>query len=72
MLMVAAVIGRAKTAAYVGLVALFSVCAGLLFGAWVDGAGWVALVLALSACVVALGGALAWLGRRQAAAAVSL
>lgn len=36
MLMVAAVIGRRKTAAYVGWVALFSVCAGLLFGAWVD------------------------------------
>ncbi|MEY5100706.1 MAG: hypothetical protein RJA36_3425 [Pseudomonadota bacterium] len=37
MLMVAAVIGRGKTAAYVGLVALFSICAGLLYGAWVDG-----------------------------------
>jgi uncharacterized membrane protein YraQ (UPF0718 family) len=43
MLMVAAVIGRTKTAAYVGLVALFSICAGLLYGAWIDGAirsGW--------------------------------
>ncbi len=37
MLMVAAVIGRAKTAAYVGLVAVFSIAAGLLYGAWVDG-----------------------------------
>jgi uncharacterized membrane protein YraQ (UPF0718 family) len=36
MLMVAAVIGRRKTAAYVGLVAGFSICAGLLYGAWVD------------------------------------
>jgi hypothetical protein len=36
MLMVAAVIGRRKTAVYVGLVAGFSVCAGLLYGAWVD------------------------------------
>jgi uncharacterized membrane protein YraQ (UPF0718 family) len=36
MLMVAAVIGRRKTAAYVGLVAVFSICAGLLYGAWVD------------------------------------
>jgi hypothetical protein len=38
------VIGRPKTAAYVGLVAMFSVVAGLLYGAWVDGvnAGWVA------------------------------
>lgn len=39
MLMVAAVIGRRKTGAYVGLVALFSVVAGLLFGAWVDATG---------------------------------
>ena len=33
-LMVAAVIGRTKAFAYVGLVAVFSVVAGLLFGAW--------------------------------------
>lgn len=36
MLMVAAIIGRRKTAAYVGLVAVFSIAAGWLFGAWVD------------------------------------
>ena len=36
MLMVSAVIGRRKTAAYVGLVALFSICAGLLYGSFVD------------------------------------
>jgi uncharacterized protein len=35
-LMVAAVIGRPKTFAYVGLVALFSIAAGLLYGTWVD------------------------------------
>jgi uncharacterized membrane protein YraQ (UPF0718 family) len=33
MLMVAAVIGKAKTAAYVGQVALFSIAAGLIYGA---------------------------------------
>jgi uncharacterized membrane protein YraQ (UPF0718 family) len=38
MLMVAAVIGRRKTAAYVGLVAVFSIAAGLVYGAWVDAA----------------------------------
>ena len=38
MLMVAAVIGRTKTFAYVALVAVFSMVAGLLYGAWVDGA----------------------------------
>jgi hypothetical protein len=36
-LMTMAIIGRAKTFAYVGLVALFSTLAGLTFGAWSDG-----------------------------------
>jgi uncharacterized membrane protein YraQ (UPF0718 family) len=64
MLMVAAVIGRGKTAAYVALVALFSTVAGLLYGAWVDrvGLGWIALGLA--AFVLAIVGALAWLNGR--------
>ncbi|MCK6423909.1 MAG: permease [Burkholderiaceae bacterium] len=39
MLMVASVIGRRQTAAYVALVALFSMLAGWLYGAWVDGGG---------------------------------
>ena len=43
MLMVAAVIGRKKTAAYVGLVASFSIVAGILYGAWVDGTSWLTL-----------------------------
>lgn len=38
MLMVAAVIGRTKTAGYVSLVALFSMCAGFIYGSWIDGA----------------------------------
>ena len=65
MLMVAAVIGRAKTAAYVGMVALFSMGAGLIYGAWVDGLGWGPLALALGLILAVLGGALAWLQRRQ-------
>ncbi|MCG3168590.1 MAG: hypothetical protein CALGDGBN_00087 [Pseudomonadales bacterium] len=44
MLMVAAVIGRARTAAYVGLVAVFSIAAGLIYGAWIDGANRALLV----------------------------
>jgi len=36
-LILAAIIGRLKTAAYVLLVALFSTLAGLAYGAWVDG-----------------------------------
>lgn len=58
MLMVAAVIGRAKTAAYVGLVAVFSVAAGLTYGAWVDGTHPLWIALALAAFVAALAGVL--------------
>jgi uncharacterized protein len=65
MLMVAAVIGRGKTATYVGLVALFSICAGLLYGAWVDGLGWLPLSLALGLFVAVLGAGLVWLRQRQ-------
>jgi len=35
-LMVSAVIGRRKAFTYVGLVAMFSIAAGLLYGSWVD------------------------------------
>lgn len=71
MLMVAAVIGRQKTAAYVGLVALFSVCAGLLYGAWVDGLGWLPLSLALGLFVAVLAAGLTWLRHRQRRAAAA-
>jgi uncharacterized protein len=67
MLMVAAVIGRQKTAAYVALVAVFSVCAGWLFGAWTDGvSGWL-LMAAMSTIVAALSLGLWWLRRQQLA-----
>ena len=74
MLMVAAIIGRAKTAVYVGLVAVFSIAAGLLFGAWVDGVNPAWIALGLAGFVALLGAVLAWLRSRrraQAAAAVS-
>jgi uncharacterized membrane protein YraQ (UPF0718 family) len=74
MLMVAAIIGRTKTAAYVGLVALFSIAAGLLFGAWVDGVNPAWIALGLAGFLALLGAVLAWLRswrRAQAAAAVS-
>jgi uncharacterized membrane protein YraQ (UPF0718 family) len=64
-LMVAAVIGRPKTFAYVGLVAVFSVAAGLLYGAWVDGVGLGWLALGMAGFIVVLAGALAWLHHRQ-------
>ncbi len=66
-LMVAAVIGRIKTATYVGLVAVFSICAGLLYGAWVDGLGWGPLAGSLLGMLAVLGGGLAWLRSRQLA-----
>jgi hypothetical protein len=55
MLMVAAIIGRKKTAAYVALVAVFSMAAGMIYGAWVDGASlaWIGLGLVSFAGVMA-------------------
>jgi uncharacterized protein len=64
-LMVAAVIGRAKTASYVGLVALFSIIAGLLYGAWSDGVAPFGLALALATFATVLALALVWLYHRQ-------
>jgi uncharacterized protein len=65
-LMIAAVIGRAKTAAYVALVALFSITAGLLYGAWVDGARIGPIALGLSGFVALLAITLAALHARRA------
>jgi uncharacterized protein len=63
MLMVAAVIGRAKTFAYVALVAIFSIAAGLLYGAYVDGVhigvialGLLGLIAAIAVVLTALNG----------------
>ena len=68
-LMVAAVIGRPKTFAYVGLVAVFSIAAGLLYGAWVDGVNPAWIAIGLAAFIGSLVALLSWLlGRRQATA----
>lgn len=64
-LMVAAVIGRAKTFSYVGLVALFSMCAGLLYGAWADGLPWERLALGLAGLIAVLGAVMSLLHWRQ-------
>ncbi|HEX5373281.1 MAG TPA: permease [Aquabacterium sp.] len=71
MLMVAAVVGRRKTAAYVALVALFSVCAGFAYGTWVDGLRWQAAALALSVFVLVLTVAITWLRTRRRADATT-
>jgi uncharacterized membrane protein YraQ (UPF0718 family) len=65
MLMVAAVIGRAKTFAYVALVAVFSIAAGLLYGAWVDGVGLGVIVLGLAGFAAVLAITLAALNGRR-------
>jgi hypothetical protein len=53
-LIISAIIGRRMTAAYVGLVALFSAVAGFAYGAWVDGAPPVFIALSVGAFVAAL------------------
>lgn len=67
-LVTASIIGRTKAWVYVGLVALFSLLAGLLYGAWIDGAGVGQLALYLGACLATLGVIIWRLGRRAAAA----
>jgi uncharacterized protein len=68
MLMVAVVIGRTKTFAYVALVAVFSVAAGLLYGAWVDGMHLGLIALGLVAFAGAVAGVLAMLNGRRSRA----
>lgn len=67
-LMVIAVIDRKKTFSYVGLVALFSVTAGLLYGSWVDDMSATRLVMSMVVFVAALGTLLFALHRRQSSA----
>ncbi len=62
-LIITSVIGRRKTWVYVGWVALFSTVAGLLFGAWVDGASPWLLLGGTAAVLAVLALALARLGK---------
>ncbi len=65
-LITAAIIGRTRAWVYVGWVALFSTLAGLLYSAWVDGAGlgWVGLSLLVFLALLSLG---LWLITRRTA-----
>jgi uncharacterized membrane protein YraQ (UPF0718 family) len=65
-LIISAIIGRAKTATYVGLVALFSAAAGLTYGAWIDGTPLPVLALWLAIFLGALAALLAAANRRAA------
>ncbi|MGB3428944.1 MAG: permease, partial [Burkholderiaceae bacterium] len=68
MLMVAAVIGRAKTFAYVALVAGFSIAAGLLYGAYVDGVHLGLIALGLLGCLASIAVVLTALNGRRSRA----
>jgi uncharacterized membrane protein YraQ (UPF0718 family) len=70
-LIISTIIGRLKSWTYVAWVALFSTLAGLIYGAWVDGAsvGLVALYLALFLSM--LSGALWLVNRRNVQKAVA-
>ena len=63
-LITAAIIGRLKAWTYVGWVALFSTLAGLIYGAWVDGASIALVSLYLFSFLVALAGVM-WLVERH-------
>lgn len=62
-LMITAVIGRVRTWAYVGWVAMFSTLAGLIYGSWVDGASVLAIGLLLAVFLGTLSGTLWWIAR---------
>ncbi len=61
----ASIIGKLKAWVYVVWVALFSTLAGLIYGAWVDGAGLWSLLGYLALLLVVLAGALYLIGRRN-------
>ena len=69
-LITAAIIGRAKAWTYVGWVALFSTLAGLIYGAWVDGAGLALVGLYLTLFLAILAGIMWLVNRRKAEPAV--
>ena len=64
-LIVSAVIGRMKTFAYVGWVAVFSTAAGFAYGAWIDGANPFAIALGVLAMLALLAVMLRALAYRQ-------
>jgi uncharacterized membrane protein YraQ (UPF0718 family) len=70
-LITAAIIGRIKAWTYVGWVALFSTLAGLMYGAWVDGASLGLVSLYLVSFLAALAGILWLVDRRNTATVVA-
>ena len=70
-LMISVIIGRLKAWTYVAWVALFSMLAGLIYGAWVDGVPVGLLLLGLAGVVALLGMALWRADRRNAVQAAA-
>jgi uncharacterized membrane protein YraQ (UPF0718 family) len=64
-LIISAIIGRVKSWVYVAWVALFSTLAGLIYGAWRDGASVGLVVFYLLAFLAFLAGALWWMSHRN-------
>ncbi len=64
-LIISAIIGRAKTWTYVAWVAVFSTLAGLIYGAWADGAGVATLTIYLIAFLGLLALTLVFVERRN-------
>ncbi|HSJ59043.1 MAG TPA: permease, partial [Anaerolineae bacterium] len=70
-LITAKVIGNKKTWVYVGLVTVFSTLAGLIYGAWVDGANLWLILGYLAAIIAVLAGGLWLVGRLDRKAEVT-
>jgi uncharacterized membrane protein YraQ (UPF0718 family) len=64
-LIISTIIGRVKSWTYVAWVALFSTLAGLIYGAWTDGASVGLVAFYLLAFLAFLAGALWWMSRRN-------
>jgi len=69
-LIISTIIGRLKSWTYVAWVALFSTLAGLIYGAWVDGASVGLVTLYLLVFLAILAGTLWWVNRRNTMAAI--
>lgn len=64
-LITAKIIGRGKAWVYVGWVSLFSTAAGLIYGAWVDGASGWTIGFILAAFLLVLSGAIWLISKRR-------
>jgi uncharacterized membrane protein YraQ (UPF0718 family) len=64
-LIISTIIGKFKAWVYVGWVALFSTLAGLIYGAWVDGASITILIVYILAVLALLGAGLWWVTRHS-------